>query len=171
MTRRYTGVGAGERCPECGTWLKSSLALMSHRDSQPCKLEQTLKVMKERDWTESFSPVARTVLDSAGVTWERAPAVYTPGGMVEGFKSATGPRVKKRFQRPLVHDGTWAPAWAVTIVDIPGLDDDQRVRILQYMVDNDTRIREVLAVLALADVDALEPFTHTRAYEETCDDS
>lgn len=135
-------------CYECGTVLKSNLALMAHEGSRPCRLARTERRMAQEGLVTCKATDAREVLDLAEVEWERAPAAYGKGGM----------GTDRRFHHPTLADGIWCPAWAQPIVDATSLMlKTTRFRLLRWAVSlpESTRENIVRTTLSLADEDAI----------------
>lgn len=155
---RWAEFSRGNTCDECGTALKNSAALMSHRGSKPCQLAKVQKRMAAEGWIVCLSDDAAKVLEAAEIYYEKAPAAFTGGGVVRE------PGVPARFNQALLEEAIWCPAWAARIVTKP-VSFVARVRVLRW-AERQTNDTARSTVLALAD---LEEFA--RSLEEGDDGS
>jgi hypothetical protein len=151
----------GETCDECGTRVRSSVALMSHRGSRPCRLAKTKREMASRGWAMCMTVDAEKVLVLCDIEYEKAPGEFAAAGMrrVVGGGGAT----KNYFDRGSLDAAYWCPAWAVPLVNEARLDPIYRARIINTISGDAKKLDALHTAVALAADGGLDVL---RAYAE-----
>ncbi len=133
-------------CYECGTQLKSQLALNAHVGSHPCKLAKTFADMRRQDWAACTVSDARDVLAAAEIEYEVAPVAR---------RGPSGVSTPARVSHPELRVGVWCPSWAAPVVEV-ALPREVRIEILKWAQKDVVRHVDALkTALALGGLEAL----------------